>query len=97
MPKDFLVQAAQAYIVQPRIHIGYNTSKGGLGTVRAIVIEHPIDIAQATSSTTKRKRLDVQSSRIQLKILKLELFKEFCLQFQGWCLVLHGRHFRRLV
>jgi hypothetical protein len=54
MPKDFLVQAAQAYIAQPRIHIGYNTSKGGLGTVRAIVIEHPIDIAQATSSTIKR-------------------------------------------
>jgi hypothetical protein len=64
MPNDFLVQAAQAYIAQPAIHIGYNTSKGGLGTVRAIVIEHPIDIAQAKNSTTKRTRLDVQSFRI---------------------------------
>jgi predicted NUDIX family NTP pyrophosphohydrolase len=61
MPKDFLVQAAQAYIAQPTIQIGYKTRSGGVGTVNAIAMEHPIDIAQAKSSTIKRKRLDVQS------------------------------------
>jgi hypothetical protein len=68
MPKDFLVQAAQAYIAQPRIQIGYKIRSGGVGTVIAIVMLHPIDIAQAKSSTIKRKRLDAQSSRIHLKI-----------------------------
>jgi hypothetical protein len=80
MPKDFLVQAAQAYIAQPMIQIGYKTRSGGLGTVNAIVMEHPIDIAQARSSITKRTRLDVQSSRIQLNIPTMELIKEFYLQ-----------------
>jgi hypothetical protein len=55
MPNDFLVKLAQAYIAHPVIHIGYKTSKGGLGTVAAIVIEQPIDIAQAVTSTIKRK------------------------------------------
>jgi hypothetical protein len=82
MPKDFLVQAAQAYIAQPRIQIGYKTRSGGLGTVNAIVILHPIEIAQATSSTTKRIRLDVQSSRIQSMIPDTTLIKESCPQFQ---------------
>ena len=77
MPKDFLVQAAQAYIAQPTIQIGYKTRSGGVGTVSAIVMLHPIDIAQATSSTIKRKRLDVQSSRIQLSIPATELIKAF--------------------
>jgi hypothetical protein len=81
MPKDFLVQAAQAYIAQPRIQIGYKTRSGGLGTVNAIVMEHPIEIAQATSSTIKRKRLDAQSSRIHWNMLATQLIKEFCLQF----------------
>ena len=85
MPKDFLVQAAQAYIAQPPIQIGYKTRSGGVGTVNAIVMEHPIDIAQAKSSTTKRKRLDAQSSRIQSMIPDTTLIKEFCLQFQEWC------------
>jgi predicted NUDIX family NTP pyrophosphohydrolase len=80
MPKDFLVQAAQAYIAQPMIQIGYKTRSGGLGTVNAIVMEHPIDIAQARSSITKRTRLDVQSSRIQLNIPTMDLIKEFYLQ-----------------
>jgi hypothetical protein len=81
MPKDFLVQAAQAYIAQPRIQIGYRIRSGGLGTVNAIVMEHPIDIAQAKSSTIKRKRLDAQSSRIQFEILDTMLIKEFCLRW----------------
>ena len=81
MPKDFLVQAAQAYIAQPRIQIGYKTRSGGLGTVNAIAMEHPIDIAQAKSSITKRTRLDAQSSRIQLNIPAIESIKESCLQF----------------
>jgi len=55
MPKDFLVQAAQAYKEQPNIHTGYKTSKGGVGTVTAIVIEHPILIAQAHNSIKKRR------------------------------------------
>jgi hypothetical protein len=84
MPKDFLVQAAQAYIAQPRIQIGYRIRSGGLGTVNAIVTEHPIDIAQAKSSITKRTRLDAQSSRIQFEILDTMLIKEFCPLFQEW-------------
>jgi hypothetical protein len=55
MPKLFLVQEAQAYIAQPVIQIGYIASKGGLGTVRAIVIEQPMLIAQASNSTTNLK------------------------------------------
>jgi len=35
--------------------MGYKMSKGGLGTVMAMVILQPILIAQATSSMTKRK------------------------------------------
>jgi hypothetical protein len=77
MPKDFLVQAAQAYIAQPRIQIGYKIRSGGLGTVNAIVMLHPIDIAQAKSSTIKRKRLDAQSSRIQFEMLNTMSFKRF--------------------
>ena len=52
MPKLFRVQAAQAYMAQPAIQIGYRISKGGFGTVAAMVIEQPILIAQANSSTT---------------------------------------------
>jgi len=81
MPKDCLVQEAQAYIAQPRIQIGYKTRSGGLGTVNAMVMLHPIDIAQAKSSITKRTWLDDQSSRIQFKVLDTTLIKEFCLQF----------------
>jgi hypothetical protein len=58
MPNDFLVKAAQAYKAQPVIQTGYKANKGGLGTVRAIVIEQPILIAQARSSTTKRKEFE---------------------------------------
>lgn len=68
MPNDLRLQAAQAYIEQPAIHTGYKASSGGLGTVNAIVNEHPIEIAQAQSSTTNRKRLEIQSSLIQVKI-----------------------------
>ena len=81
MPKDFLVQAAQAYIAQPPIQIGYKTRSGGLGTVSAIASAHPIDIAQARSSTIKRIRLDVQSSRIHAMIPDTTLIKEFYPQF----------------
>tara|TARA_R110000868_G_C10580606_1_gene738596 strand:- start:497 stop:616 length:120 start_codon:yes stop_codon:yes gene_type:complete len=35
--------------------MGYKTKRGGFGTVRAIDIEHPILIAQATSSTANLK------------------------------------------
>ena len=55
MPKLLRVQAAQAYMQQPNIHMGYKTKRGGFGTVRAIDIEHPILIAQATSSTANLK------------------------------------------
>jgi hypothetical protein len=68
MPNDFLVKLAQAYIAQPAIQIGYSTSKGGVGTVRAMVIEQPILIAQATSSTKKRPGWDLKSSRIQSNV-----------------------------
>ena len=78
MPKLFLVQAAQAYKAQPEIQIGYNTRRGGFGTVLAIVMLQPMLIDQAKSSTQKRKRLDFQSSRIQsnvgLKIVNIILY-----------------------
>jgi len=97
MPKDFLVQAAQAYIAQPAIQIGYKTKSGGVGTVSAIVMLHPIETAQAKSSTTKRTRLDDQSSRIHWNMPATQSIKEFYLQFAKWCLVLRCRRFRRLV
>jgi hypothetical protein len=37
--------------------MGYRMRRGGLGTVEAIVIEQPIDIAQARLSKQKRVRL----------------------------------------
>ena len=83
MPNDLRVQAAQAYIAQPTIQIGYKTRSGGVGTVSAIVIAHPIEIAQARSSTIKRIRLDAQSSLIQVNIPARILIKEFCPQFRG--------------
>jgi hypothetical protein len=92
MPKDFLVQAAQAYIAQPTIQIGYKTRSGGVGTVSAIVMLHPIEIAQARSSTTNRKRLDVQSSRIQSMIPDTTLIKESCPQFRGCHSTHHALH-----
>jgi hypothetical protein len=64
MPKDFLVQLAQAYKAQPVIQIGYRVRSGGVGTVSAIVILQPILIAQASNSTAKRILLDLKSSRI---------------------------------
>jgi len=55
MPKDLRLKEAQAYIVQPQIQIGYSMMRGGWGTVAAIVIEHPILIAHAMTSTIKRR------------------------------------------
>ena len=80
MPKDFLVQAAQAYIAQPVIQIGYKIRSGGLGTVSAIAMAHPIEIAQAKSSIIKRMRLDAQSSLIHCSILDTLSIKVFCPQ-----------------
>ena len=65
MPKDFLVQLAQAYIAQPAIQI---VRSGGVGTVTAIVIAQPILIAQASNSIIKRTRLDLKSSLIQYNV-----------------------------
>ena len=58
MPTDLRVQAAQAYMAQPAIQIGYKVSNGGVGTVAAMVIEQPIDIAQAVISTLNRNGCD---------------------------------------
>lgn len=41
-------------MAQPAIQIGYNISKGGVGTVAAMVIEQPIEMAQAMTSTMNR-------------------------------------------
>lgn len=68
MPKLLRVQAAQAYMAQPAIHTGYRASSGGLGTVTAMVMEQPIDTAQANNSTRKRKGLLAQSSRIHTRV-----------------------------
>jgi hypothetical protein len=61
MPKDFLVQEAQAYIAQPAIQIGYKVRRGGVGTVLAIVMLQPMLIAQASNSIAKRILLDLKS------------------------------------
>ena len=82
MPKDLRVQAAQAYIAQPVIQTGYKARSGGLGTVSAIVMRHPIEIAQASNSTVKRKRLDAQSSLIQPNIPDSISFTVSYQQFQ---------------
>jgi len=74
MPNDRLVQLAQAYIEQPLIQIGYKVRRGGLGTVMAIVILQPIEIAQANTSMQNRNLLLRQSSLIQLKIPKNKSF-----------------------
>jgi hypothetical protein len=55
MPKDLRLKAAQPYIAHPHIQKGYIMISGGLGTVDAIVIEHPILIIQARLSMIKRK------------------------------------------
>jgi hypothetical protein len=41
-------------MAQPAIHTGYRARRGGFGTVSAMVIEQPIEIAQANNSTIKR-------------------------------------------
>ena len=46
---------AHPYIIHWQIKIGYSIIRGGVGTVSAIVIEHPILSAQAVISTIKRK------------------------------------------
>jgi hypothetical protein len=75
MPKLFLVQAAHPYKAQPVIQIGYNTRRGGFGTVLAIVMLQPMLIHQANSSIQKRKRLLCQSFRIQSSVgLKKSIF-----------------------
>ena len=51
MPKDLLVHAAQAYMTQPDIHMGYKTKKGGVGTVMANITLVAKDMAQAKTST----------------------------------------------
>jgi hypothetical protein len=63
------------------IHKGYKARSGGLGTVIAIVNAHPIEIAQARSSTTNRIRLDVQSFLIHCSILDTLSIKVSCLQW----------------
>jgi hypothetical protein len=55
-------------MAHPAIQTGYSASKGGLGTVTAMVIEQPILTAQASNSTTKRNLLLCQSSLIQSKV-----------------------------
>lgn len=54
MPKLLRVHAAHAYIKQPLIQNGYNTNKGGLGTVSANTKAQPTLHAQAKISTTNR-------------------------------------------
>ena len=68
MPKDFLVHAAQAYMIQPLIQIGYNIKNGGLGTVKAKARLQPTLIAHANNSTENRIRFDAQSSFIHSKM-----------------------------
>jgi len=54
MPKLRRVQAAQAYMAHPAIQTGYSMSKGGLGTVNAIVTLQNILTAHASNSIQNR-------------------------------------------
>ena len=84
MPKLRRVNAHQAYMAHPVIQIGYSMIRGGLGTVVAMVILQPIDIAQATTSKQNLNLLLCQSSLIQLIVpLKISNITRPC----GW----HGR------
>jgi hypothetical protein len=55
MPKLFLVQAAQAYIMHPEIHMGYSKKNGGMGTVAAKITLVAMLKAQANNSTQNLK------------------------------------------
>ena len=55
MPKLRRFQAAQAYMPQPEIHMGYSISQGGLGTVTLMVMEQPMLKHQANNSTQNLK------------------------------------------
>lgn len=77
MPKLRRVQAAQAYIMQPEIHIGYSNKNGGVGTVAANITDVAMLSAQATTSTQNltgfvRKSSPIQSM-IPAKILFIQL------------------------
>ena len=74
MPKLLRVQAAQAYITQPEIHIGYSKKNGGVGTVAANITEVAILKAQANNSTPNLKGCVRKSSRIQSNMLFKILF-----------------------
>jgi len=54
MPNERRLQLAQAYMAQPAIQVGYSTSHGGWGTVIDMVMEQPMDIIHAVTSTQKR-------------------------------------------
>jgi hypothetical protein len=56
-PKERLLYAAQPNKIHPLIHKGYNSSKGGCGTVNAIIRLHDILSNQAINSPMKRMRL----------------------------------------
>ena len=46
-------------MAQPQIHNAYNISKGGLGTVNAMINAQPMLINHAITSMKKRNRLDL--------------------------------------
>ncbi len=68
MPNEFLLQAAQAYIMHPVIQTTYNSRRGGVGTVKAITIEHPMLAAQAITSTENLNEFDLKSLEIHCKV-----------------------------
>jgi len=55
IPKLLRVQLAQAYIIQPKIHMGDKRKNGGVGTVAANITLVAIDTAQASTSAQNLK------------------------------------------
>lgn len=74
MPELFRVHAAQQNILHCIMNNGYNTKKGGLGTVNIMTMAQVMLKAHASISRKHRQGFDFQSSRIQLIVLKKMLF-----------------------
>jgi len=55
MPKLLRVHAAQVYIIQPEIHMGYKRKNGGVGTVAAKITDVAMLRAQASNSMQNLK------------------------------------------
>lgn len=81
MPKLLRVQAAHPNTAHCEINKGYKIINGGFGKVNAIVTAQPILVAQAITSSVKRKGQTLKSALTQLTTPSTISVKESCPQF----------------